>query len=44
MITKESKLPFVVGGLFLCLLMVAMDNTIVATALPTIISKIGGVE
>ncbi|MEQ7050469.1 MDR family MFS transporter [Paenibacillaceae sp. P-4] len=42
MITKESNLRMVVAGLLLGILMAAMDNTIVATAMPTIVGEMGG--
>ncbi|MBD8498139.1 MFS transporter [Paenibacillus sp. CAU 1523] len=44
MITSQhqNKLPFVVAGLLLGILMSAMDNTIVASAMPTILADIGG--
>ena len=32
------------AGLMMCLLLAALDQTIVATALPTIVSEIGGVS
>lgn len=41
MITKESNIRFVVAGLLLGILMSAMDNTIVATAMGTIVSDLG---
>ncbi|MGE5702763.1 MAG: MDR family MFS transporter [Clostridia bacterium] len=44
MIAKESKLNFVVAGLLLGLLMASMDNTIVATAMGTIVSEMGGMD
>lgn len=44
MIAKESKTGFVVAGLLLGLLMASMDNTIVATAMGTIVSEMGGMD
>jgi len=44
MLAKDSKLGFVVTGLLLGILMAAMDNTIVATAMGTIVSDLGGLE
>jgi EmrB/QacA subfamily drug resistance transporter len=44
MVSKESKIPLVVTGLLLGILMGAMDNTIVAAAMPTIVSDLGGIE
>jgi EmrB/QacA subfamily drug resistance transporter len=44
MVSKESKIPLVVAGLLLGILMGAMDNTIVAAAMPTIVSDLGGLE
>lgn len=41
---KESKRKFVVIGLLLGILMAAMDNTIVATAMGTIVSELGGLD
>ncbi|GGD88504.1 MDR family MFS transporter [Paenibacillus nasutitermitis] len=40
----NSKLGFVVAGLLLSVLMSGMDNTIVATAMGTIVSDLGGFE
>ncbi|MBL0385697.1 DHA2 family efflux MFS transporter permease subunit [Tumebacillus sp. ITR2] len=42
--TKQSKLGFVVAGLLLGILMAAMDNTIVATSIGTIVSDLGGLD
>lgn len=39
--TKESNLKLVVAGLLLGILMSAMDNTIVASAMGTIVSDLG---
>lgn len=41
---EKLKLRFVVTGLLLAILMAAMDNTIVATALGSILADLGGVE
>lgn len=42
--TNKSNLTFVVIGLLLGILMSAMDNTIVASALGTIVSDLGGFD
>lgn len=42
--TKESNLKLVVTGLLLGILMSAMDNTIVASAMGTIVSDLGGMD
>ncbi|MCK6256103.1 MFS transporter [Fictibacillus sp. KIGAM418] len=44
MIQKESRLGFVVAGLLLAILMASMDNTIVVTAMGTIVGDLGGLE
>lgn len=44
MMKQESKKKFVVIGLLLGILMAAMDNTIVATAMGTIVSELGGLD
>ena len=44
LVEKNSKIGFVVAGLLLGLLMSAMDNTIVATAMGTIVGELGGLE
>lgn len=44
MAAKESKLGFVVAGLLLGILMASMDNTIVVTAMGTIVGDLGGLE
>ncbi|MDP4083148.1 MAG: MDR family MFS transporter [Bacillota bacterium] len=44
MIKKDQNLKFVVAGLLLGILMSAMDNTIVATAMGTIVSDLGGYD
>ena len=41
---KISKTKFVVAGLLLGILMAAMDNTIVATAMATIVGDLGGFD
>lgn len=41
---KQSKLGLVVAGLLLGLFMAAIDNTIVATAIGTIVSELGGLD
>ncbi|MEK8131466.1 MDR family MFS transporter [Paenibacillus filicis] len=40
----QPKLGFVVAGLMLGILTAAMDNTIVATAMGTIVSELGGLD
>ncbi|WP_151735637.1 MDR family MFS transporter [Paenibacillus tengchongensis] len=42
--TKQSNLKLVVVGLLLGILMSAMDNTIVAAAMGTIVSDLGGMD
>lgn len=44
MAIKESKLGFVTAGLLLGILMASMDNTIVVTAMGTIVGDLGGLE
>ncbi|NRD76356.1 MFS transporter [Bacillus sp. BRMEA1] len=44
MIKQDTNLKPVVAGLLLAILMAAMDNTIVATAMPTIVSELGGFD
>ncbi|MET1014219.1 MAG: MDR family MFS transporter [Paenisporosarcina sp.] len=41
---EKTNLRFVLAGLLLAILMAAMDNTIVATALGSILADLGGVE
>ncbi|WP_124727398.1 MDR family MFS transporter [Staphylospora marina] len=41
---RSNKPGFVVAGLLLGILMAAMDNTIVATAMGTIIAELGGLD
>jgi EmrB/QacA subfamily drug resistance transporter len=43
-IAKKSNVKFVVAGLLLGLLMASMDNTIVATAMGTIVGQLGGLD
>jgi EmrB/QacA subfamily drug resistance transporter len=42
--TENNKIGFVVAGLLLAILMSSMDNTIVATAMGTIVSDLGGLD
>ncbi|MGE6257059.1 MDR family MFS transporter [Heyndrickxia sporothermodurans] len=44
MVSKESKVGFVVTGLLLGMLMAAMDNTIVSASMPTIVGQLGGLD
>ncbi|WP_442599655.1 MDR family MFS transporter [Neobacillus sp. D3-1R] len=44
MVGKESNLKLVVAGLLLGIFMAAMDNTIVATAMGTIVADLGGFD
>jgi EmrB/QacA subfamily drug resistance transporter len=44
MIEKNGKIGFVVAGLLLGILMAAMDNTIVVTAMGTIVGDLGGLS
>ncbi|MBS4218106.1 MFS transporter [Bacillus sp. FJAT-49711] len=44
MAAKDNKLGFVVTGLLLAILMSAMDNTIVATSMGTIVADLGGFD
>ena len=41
MVAKETNLRLVIAGLMLGILMAAMDNTIVATSIGTIVSDLG---
>jgi EmrB/QacA subfamily drug resistance transporter len=41
---KARSLRIVMGALMLCLLLAALDQTIVATALPTIVGDLGGLD
>src|SRR5215213_8501082 len=42
--TGRSRILLVVGGLMLVLLLAALDQTIVSTALPTIVGELGGLD
>ncbi|MGZ4033181.1 MAG: MFS transporter, partial [Tumebacillaceae bacterium] len=44
MAVKQTRLGIVVAGLMLGILMAAMDNTIVATAMGTVVSDLGGLD
>ncbi|MGE8207082.1 MDR family MFS transporter [Heyndrickxia sp. NPDC080065] len=44
MVDQKSKLGFVVAGLLLGILMASMDNTIVVTAMGTIVGDLGGLD
>lgn len=44
MVQQKSRLGFVVVGLLLGIFVAAIDNTIVATAMGTIVADLGGVE
>ena len=44
MVEKNNKLGFIVAGLLLGILMASMDNTIVVTAMGTIVGDLGGLE
>jgi len=44
MAIKKTNVGLVVAGLLLGILMAAMDNTIVATAMGTIVSELGGLD
>jgi EmrB/QacA subfamily drug resistance transporter len=41
---ERERLPVIFAGLMLVLLLAALDQTIVATALPTIVGELGGLE
>ncbi len=41
---RPSNSKVVIGGLLLAILVAAMDNTIVTTALPSIVGELGGVD
>ena len=41
---SHEKVRVVFGGLLLVMLLAALDSTIVATALPTIVKELGGLE
>ncbi|KOF10553.1 major facilitator transporter [Planococcus glaciei] len=40
----QSNIKVVIGGLLLAILVASMDNTIVTTALPSIVGELGGVD
>ncbi|BFH65526.1 hypothetical protein PAJ34TS1_61180 [Paenibacillus azoreducens] len=44
MSVKKNRLGFIVAGLLLGILIAAIDNTIVATAMGTIIGDLGGLD
>src|SRR5689334_16783166 len=44
MTQKKSNVTWTVVGLMLGLLLAALDQTIVSTAMPTIIGKLGGLD
>lgn len=44
MTSKNNKVGFVLAGLLLAMLMASMDNTIVATAMGTIVGDLGGLD
>ncbi|MDP4164337.1 MAG: MFS transporter, partial [Bacillota bacterium] len=44
MTSPKSKQGFIVAGLLLAILMASMDNTIVATAMGTIVGDLGGLD
>src|SRR5690606_3555191 len=44
MAANDNRLGFVVTGLLLAILMSAMDNTIVATSMGTIVADLGGFD
>src|SRR5689334_15801609 len=41
---RQPNLRTVIGGLMLVLLLASLDQTIVSTALPTIVGELGGLE
>jgi EmrB/QacA subfamily drug resistance transporter len=41
---QQRELTLVMGALMLCLLLSALDQTIVSTALPTIVGELGGID
>ncbi len=41
---EGSELTLVIGGLMLAMLMASLDQTIVSTALPTIVGELGGLQ
>lgn len=42
--TKKSNIPWTVTGLMLALLLAALDQTIISTAMPTILGELGGLD
>ena len=44
MSTGQNRLGFVVAGLLLGILVASIDNTIVSTAMATIVSDLGGLD
>ncbi|MEF3304140.1 MDR family MFS transporter [Paenibacillus sp. GYB003] len=44
MSTKQNQAGIVIAGLLLAILMASMDNTIVATAMGTIVGELGGLD
>ena len=44
MTSKNNNVGFVLAGLLLAMLMASMDNTIVATAMGTIVGDLGGLD
>jgi len=42
--TKHNKVGVIIAGLLLAILMASMDNTIVATAMGTIVGEMGGLD
>lgn len=44
MVAKESKLGFIIAGLMLAIFIASMDQTIVATAMGTIVADLGGLD
>ncbi|KAF9454660.1 MFS amino acid permease [Macrolepiota fuliginosa MF-IS2] len=41
-VLPENRMSLVMAGLMVCVFLAALDQTIVATALPTIVNKLGG--
>ncbi|XEC94914.1 MDR family MFS transporter [Paenibacillus tarimensis] len=41
---RQNKIGFIIAGLLLSILMASMDNTIVATAMGTIVGEMGGLD
>src|SRR3954452_17085944 len=44
MSTGQNKIGVVIAGLLLAMLMASMDNTIVSTAMGTIVGELGGLD